>query len=207
MANESRTLSWKKAFKAGFKEKYVRLVIDSYKEVLVKNAGIKKVWEDTRRNMLCSQMRSIKGTYGITYNIVAESGVYDEDFKDAGRIDICCYLSELDDQYIAFECKRFLKKDIVPSYIAREYYGEGIKRFEDNVYSSNIDLGGMIAFLEEGDFLKLNQVFLDELPQYSIRNFLRDVSPYYNHNYVYETFHARKNNGNIQLVHILLDFS
>lgn len=207
MVNENKSFSWKSAFKAGFEEKYVNLVIDSYKEILVKNAGIKKVWEDTRRNMLCSQMRNIKGKYGITFNIVTESGVWDEDFKDKGRIDICCYLSELEDQYIAFECKRFLKNDLAPNYISREYYGEGIKRFEDNVYSKNIDFGGMIAFLEEGDYCKLNKVMNNELPQYSIGSWLEDVSTYYNHNYVYKTVHVRKENNDIKLVHILLDFS
>lgn len=207
MVNKNMPFSWKSAFKAGFEEKYVSLVIDSYKQTLIKNIGIKKVWENTRRNMLCSQMRSIKGKYGITFNIVAESDVWDENFKDKGRIDICCYLSELEDQYIAFECKRFLKKDLVPNYISREYYGEGIKRFEDNIYSQNVDLGGMIAFLEEGDYCNLNKVMIYELPQYSVNNSLEDISAYYNHDYVYKTVHVRKDNNNIKLIHILLDFS
>ena len=112
MKKKSKPFSWKSAFRAGFEEKYVNLVIDSYHETLATNAGIKKVWENTRRNMLCSQMRKNKGKYGITFNIVAESEVWDENFKDKGRIDICCYLSELDEQYMAFECKRFLKNDI-----------------------------------------------------------------------------------------------
>lgn len=205
--NKNKSFSWKAAFKAGFEEKYVNLVIDSYQEVLVRNAGKKKLWEDTRRNMLCSQMRSRKGMYGITFNIVSESGVWDENFKDKGRIDICCYLSELEDQYIAFECKRFLKADSTPNYIAREYYGEGIKRFEDNIYSQNVDWSGMIAFLEEGDYSKLNKVMVDELPRYSIGNRLDDISTYYSHDYVYKTVHNRKNNGDITLIHILLDFS
>lgn len=207
MVNKKKSFSWKSAFKEGFKEKYVNLVIDSYKEILVKNAGIKKVWENKRRNILCSQMRNIKTNYGITFNIVTESGVFDENFNDIGRIDICCYLSELDDQYIAFECKRFLKNDLRPGYISREYYGEGIKRFEDNIYSKNIDFGGMIAFLEEGDYCKLNKVMANELPKYSVDNYIEDSSTYYNHNYVYNTVHIRKDNNDIKLVHILLDFS
>lgn len=205
--NKNKPFSWRSAFKAGFEEKYVNLVIDSYKEVLVKNSGAKKVWEDTRRNMLCFQMRKMKGKYGITFNIASESGVWDEDFKDKGRIDICCYLSELEDQYIAFECKRFLREDSVPSYIAREYYGNGIKRFEDNVYSQNVGWGGMIAFLEEGDYCKLNKVMMDELPRYSVGNRIDDISIYYNHDYVYKTIHNRKSNHDIKLIHILLDFS
>lgn len=207
MKKKSKPFSWKSAFRAGFEEKYVNLVIDSYHETLATNAGIKKVWENTRRNMLCSQMRKNKGKYGITFNIVAESEVWDENFKDKGRIDICCYLSELDEQYMAFECKRFLKNDIAANYISREYYGQGIKRFEDNIYSQNIDFGGMIAFLEEGDYYKLNKVMVAELPQYSANKSIENVSASYKHDYVYKTIHIRKDNNKIKLVHILLDYS
>lgn len=207
MRNNNKSLSWKLAFKSGFEKKYIQLVIDSYKEIINKGIVINKVWEDTRRNILCSQMQRMKGKYGITFNIAPERGVWDEDFKDKGKIDICCFLNELDDQYIAFECKRFLKKDIVPSYISREYYGEGIKRFEDNIYSQNVDFGGLIAFLEEGDYHKLGGLMVVELPKYSIDRNIEDSSKYYNHDYVYETIHLRKDNKDIKLTHILLDFS
>lgn len=65
----------------------------------------------------------------------------------------------------------------------------------------------MIAFLEEGNFQKLKSVLLDQLPQYSVGNYLVDISSYYNHDYVYKTSHVRKSNKDIKLIHILLDFS
>lgn len=205
--NKSIASSWKTAFRNGFEERYIKLVVDSYKEVKKSSKGVENPWENTRRNMLCSQMQKDKGKYGITFNIAPERGVWDEQFKDKGRIDICCYLSELDDQYIAFECKRFLKKDLCPSYINSEYYGQGIRRFEENVYSQNVNVGGMIAFLEEGDYSKLGQVMLEELPAYSAGNAIEDASESYEHDYVYKTVHFRKNNDNIKLVHILMDFA
>jgi len=199
--------SWKNVFKKGFQQKYIELVIYSYKEtVKMKRTNIKP-WEDTRRNMLLSQMRENKSQFGITFNIASEVGVFDEQYRDSGRIDICCYLSQLEQQYIAFECKRFLKKDIVPSYIREEYYGEGIRRFEENIYADSIDFGGMIAFLEEGDFQKLWGKLLCELSQYSCNNCVDDLSENYQYQYVLKTYHKRKQNTNITLNHILMDFT
>lgn len=206
MNNIGISSSWKKAFRRGFEEQYISLVIDSYQAISSMERGTKP-WEDTRRNMLCAQMQKAKSQYGITFNIDSERGVWDGDFKDKGRIDICCYLNQLDDQYIAFECKRFLRKDLVPGYIKNEYYQEGIKRFEENVYSPNVNIGGMIAFLEEGDYIKLKNKMVEELPKYTHNNSVGDISNKYKHNYVLKTVHLRNENRNIKLIHILMNFS
>lgn len=198
--------SWKSAFRKGFERKYIELVIYSYKEVL-KMKPYTKPWEDTRRNMLLFQMRKNKGRFGITFNISSEAGVYDENYKDNGRIDICCYLSQLDDQYIAFECKRFLKGDATPSHVKDEYYEEGIKRFEDNTYAPGIGFGGMIAFSEEGSYSKLLHVLVRELPQYTSDKRICDISKDYGYQNILQTNHNRKMNRDITLVHILMDFT
>lgn len=213
MNNNAEPSSWKKAFKTNFENKYINLILYSYGEMLKtplhKELKDKKEtpWENTRRNMLCEQMRRNKFDFGITFNISTESGVYDNDFRDAGRMDICCYLNELDNQYIAFECKRFLKKEVIPSYIKTEYYGQGIKRFEDNVYSENVNIGGMIAFLEEGDYKKLHKSLEVELRQYSLGSVVEDISSEYVYNYIFKSEHLRTGNKNIMLFHILMDFS
>lgn len=206
MSNNILDSSWKSAFRKGFERKYIELVIYSYKEVLKMKPSIKP-WENKRRNMLLSQMRKNKGRFGITFNIASESGVFDEDYTDNGRIDICCYLSQVEDQYIAFECKRFLKKDIIASYIRDCYYGNGIKRFEDNIYADNINVGGMIAFLEEGDYQKLWRELVQELPQYTSDKNVCDISSSYGYQYVLKTNHNRKTGSDIALIHILMDFT
>lgn len=164
-------------------------------------------WENTRRNLLCKQMRKNKANYGITFNIAPEVGVYDEKYKDKGRIGICCYLSSLEDKYIAFECKRFIKGEVIPSHIRDEYYKEGIKRFEDNIYSENMNIGGMIAFLETGDFGKLHNQLMAELPQYTLDNVVLDISGQYLYQYILKTRHKRNKNSAIVLFHILMDFT
>lgn len=206
MKNNIAISSWKSAFRKGFERKYIELVIYSYKEVLMMKP-YKKPWEDTRRNMLLHQMRKNKGQFGITFNISSEAGVFDENYRDSGRIDICCYLNQLEDQYIAFECKRFLKNDIIPSHIRNEYYGNGIRRFENNTYADSIGFGGMIAFLEEGDYQKLLQILIRELPQYTSDRKICEISKDYGYHYILQTNHNRKKNGDIILVHILMDFT
>lgn len=206
MSNNISDSSWKSVFKKGFQRKYIELAIFSYKEML-KIYPPMKCWENTRRNMLLLQMRKNKEHFGITYNIASEAGVFDENYKDTGRIDICCYLSILEDQYIAFECKRFLKKDLIPSYIRDDYYGEGVKRFEDNIYADSVEFGGMIAFLEEGDYQKLYKKLVQELPQYTSDGTVCDISNSYGYQYLLKTSHNRKSNSDIILIHILMDFT
>lgn len=206
MNNKNKASSWKSAFRNGFEKKYIELIIDSYNKI-VGNKLQEIPWEDTRRNMLCAQMRKNKAKYGITFNISTEEGVYDENYKDNGRIDICCYLSQLEEQYIAFECKRFLKKEIIPSYIRDQYYSNGIKRFENNIYSESVNIGGMIAFLEEGDFVKLYNQLTTELPKYTSDNTMLDMSNQYVYQYVLKTKHKREGNDNIVLFHVLMDFT
>lgn len=206
MNNVKIASPWKNAFRRGFEKKYIELIIDSYKKV-VKESFREIPWENTRRNQLCKQMRKDKARYGITFNIATEAGVYDENCKDKGRIDICCYLSSLEEEYIAFECKRFLKEEVIPSYIRDKYYEEGIKRFEHNIYSENMNIGGMIAFLETGNFGKLHNQLTAELPQYTLDNAVLDVSGQYLYQYILKTRHKRNKNNAIVLFHILMDFS
>lgn len=206
MNNVKIASSWKNAFTRGFEKKYIELIIDSYKKIVAERFQ-KIPWEDTRRNLLCEQMRKNKANYGITFNIATEAGVYDENYRDKGRIDICCYLSSLEDEYIAFECKRFLKEEVIPSYIRDKYYEKGIKRFEDNVYSQSMNIGGMIAFLETGDFGNLLNQLTTELPQYTLDNAVLDLSGHYLYQYILKTKHKRNKNNTISLFHILMDFS
>jgi hypothetical protein len=213
MNNFIDPLGWKKAFKLNFEKQYINLILYSYNAIMetrchqnIKNKR-STIWENDRRNMLVDQMRKNKSKFGITFNIATESGVYNPDFIDIGRIDICCYLNELDDQYIAFECKRFIRDDIVPSYIRSEYYEHGIKRFEDNIYTCKINVGGMIAFLESGDYQKLKNLMETELPNYTQGKVVNDCSSEYQYNYVLMTEHMRKGNERTQIYHILMDFT
>ena len=92
--------------------------------------------------------------------------------------------------------------------IRDRYYGEGIKRFENNEYSRHMNEAGMIAFLETGDMGKLKGLFEKELPEKSINKVIEDCSLQFCFQYVFRSVHNRVENGHeLSLHHILLDLT
>ncbi|MCH3965732.1 MAG: hypothetical protein LKE46_16070 [Clostridium sp.] len=198
---------WFRKVKTGVITNYIKLIVYSYNEI--KNHKFSKTpIEDTRRNLLVESMSKNKSMFGIIFNISTENGTYDkETYKDTGRIDICCYISELQDKYIAFECKRFIKNNMTASHFKDQYLNEGMKRFFDNIYSENMDIGGMIAFAETGDFTKLDRLLSLNLNNIALDGSFKDISSKYEHNKVFETKHKRINGNIITLSHIIMDFT
>lgn len=198
---------WIKSVKNGLITNYVKLIVCCYNEIRDHKFTDVPI-ENTRRNLLLDSMCKHKNEFGITFNIASENGTYDKTtFKDTGRIDICCYISELQDKYIAFECKRFIKSNMIPSHFESEYFGEGIKRFIENIYSENMNIAGMISFAETGDFGKLEKLLLSSLPLISLNKSFKDISKLYNHDKIFETKHQRLNGNVLTLTHVLMDFT
>lgn len=194
--------SWFVLFKSNYIENYILLVIESYQSISSESRRITKKEED-RRTELVEIMRHKKKEFNISFPISYETG------EGSKRMDICCYLDNMtEDLYICFECKRFIKSNITKSNFNSKYYGEGIKRFENNEYSRHMCEAGMIAFLETGDMDKLKKLIEKELPQKSFNQLLEDCSPQYRFQYIFRSEHNRINNGNkISLHHILLDLT
>ena len=177
--------SWTQLFQTGYIENYICLVIKAYQDV-----GAESRTE-------------VKKEFYITAPIGYEVG------ERTKRMDICCYLEGLrEDYYICFECKRFLKNTTTKSQFEDEYYGEGIKRFENNEYSSRMPEAGMISFLETGNLDKLKKLMEIKLPEKAVDRKAVNCSLKYSFCYVYRTIHKRKNSQRmISLYHILLDFT
>ena len=188
-------------------DRYIELVTFSYTKI--KGFPFPEIpIENTRRNLLHNEIEKHQTAFGINYRIVSESGVYNKvTFKDIGRTDIRCYLSELGDNYITFECKRFVKNNIKKSYFYSEYIEEGIDRFRQNKYCESTNVGGMIAFIESGDFEKANRLFMQCLQDVSLDNIAEDQSIKYNHNYIFFTKNKRLDNVLIELTHVIMDFT
>ncbi|MDD3251738.1 MAG: hypothetical protein PHV18_04160 [Lachnospiraceae bacterium] len=196
------TPSWFELFRRNYIENYILLVIQSYRDISDKSKALLKK-EEQRRTELVNIMRKKKGDFNINFPIAYESG------EKTKRMDICCYIDNLkEDQYICFECKRFLKSNINNYNFEMEYYGQGIKRFEDGEYSQCMPQAGMIVFLESGDMNKLKELMLKKLPEKASKNQFEDCSLYYRFCYVYRTVHMRAVVGNgLSLHHILLDLT
>ncbi len=193
---------WTKLFQAGYIENYIRLVIMAYQDIGTESRTMVKK-EEERRTEIVEYMRDRKTEFHITAPIGYEVG------EKTKRMDICCYLEGLrEDYYICFECKRFLKNKITKTQFEDQYYGEGIKRFEDNEYSRCMPEAGMISFLETGKMDKLKNLMEVKLPEKAMDKRTVNCSLKYSFCYVYQTMHKRKNNTHIlSLYHILLDLT
>ena len=106
--------SWTDTFRVNYIENYILLVIKAYQSIgNGSHILIKK--EEERRTELVEAMRNKKGEFNITFPIGYEVG------EKTKRMDICCYLDGLkENNYICFECKRFLKTTITKSHFNKE---------------------------------------------------------------------------------------
>lgn len=192
---------WFELFRKNYIDNYIRLIIKAYQSIPIESHRIIKKEED-RRTELVEHMRCLKHEFHINSPIVYEAG------EKTKRMDICCYLNYLkEDYYICFECKRFLKNEITNSYIERKYYGEGIKRFEDGEYSRNMPQAGMVAFLESGNIDKLKETLKRKIPSKTIDKKIEDISLEYSFFYIFRTVHKRVMGQSLSLHHILLDLT
>jgi len=115
--------SWTKLFQAGYIENYIHLVVRAYQDVGAGSRTMVKK-EEERRTELVEYMRNRKAEFRIIAPIGYEVG------EKTKRMDICCYLEGLrEDYYICFECKRFLKSTITKTQFENQYYGEAKKSY------------------------------------------------------------------------------
>lgn len=105
----------------------------------------------TRRfRALLRQERSLRR---LTFRIERESP---EDTPDSGeemgRIDLRFSHGYREEVYFAFECKRLnVMKGNRRSSLAPEYVKEGLMRFVEGRYARDLDTGGMIGYVMDGD--------------------------------------------------------
>lgn len=194
---------WQRDFSRSFIDKYISLLIDAYKSI---DASSRKevLLEEQRRKELVEKMRELKSNYQIMFPISYEVG------EGTKRMDIVCYLDYLSEEYyICFECKRFIQKGIIASYFKNEYYGEGIKRYEDAKYSSKMNCTGMAAFLESGSYEKLMCLFQDQLPLFSVNQPVEENRSFSGQDYcVFRSLHHRVNElEDIEISHVLLNLT
>lgn len=198
---ENGEQKWFQKFCVGYIKNYILLVIKAADMVTPESRAIRKK-EEERRDELIDIMRKTKQEYHINDRIEKGVGV------GTKRMDIAFLPPNVSERiYVCFECKRFLKENMNSSYFRREYVNEGIWRFQKGYYADNMPEVGMLAFLETGDFLKLNELFEKELPKQSDTP-IGDASDIYGHEYVYETKHLRDiDKSRFSITHILTDFT
>lgn len=100
---------------------------------------------------------------------------------------------------ILFEAKRIYKSDSFS-----EYYGEkGLGRFLSGYYSSPDIDGGMIAYVQKGDMLVVQEKIIGVIQQKDCINLERNIWK----NLIFLSYHTRKSNDNIKIYHIFFDLT
>lgn len=200
----------KNIFKAAYISMAIKLIIESYRQV-VNDKALKGEHpkENTRRNCLIHYMNKNNEKSKAFFSINSECETYDQKtFQSLGRIDIKLAISYNCDHYYSFECKRLLKTTSGNKKIEREYINDGLQRYIELKYSSKMNVAGMIAFVESGDIIKIAPRIKTAVQAVATSGTtVKDISDTYLHKYVYSSTHTRNDNTNIDISHIVLDFT
>lgn len=188
----------------------INVLILAYNDIIKSNnAQIgKKLLEDVRRNQLVDAIKNNKQKYKYDYIVSTESGEYTSDYRTNGRIDICVYYSpkQYSQEYLSFECKRFVSGNSSLSEVKKAYYDEGIHRYEIDKYHCDTGFGGMIAFCEEGNYTDLKNTIVSVLNNCSLEN-VEDYSCRYNHKYLHKGIVKNNKNDKINIISIIMNFA
>jgi hypothetical protein len=100
---------------------------------------------------------------------------------------------------IFFEAKRIYKVDSCSIYCGKE----GLGRFLSGYYSSEDVDGGMIAYVQNGDILKVQEKIIGMVWKKDCINLNRAIG----NDFTFVSIHERKLNDNIQIYHIFFDLT
>jgi hypothetical protein len=202
----------KNTFKKGYITSINKLIIESYYDILKekKLIGMKPL-ENNRRNCLVHYMEKNKMKHGLYIHIGSEFEEYDkETFKTLGRIDIKVTVGfdfRQENSY-TYECKRIVKHNASPQKIRKAYINEGMDRFINLIYASNMKEVGMICFIEEGDINSIKPKIYEQVENIVLLGTkIKDLSKHYSHEYVLHSEHEKKNHIKFETYHLLFDFN
>ncbi|MDX9743303.1 MAG: hypothetical protein RBT59_05755 [Arcobacteraceae bacterium] len=96
-----------------------------------------------------------------------------------------------------FECKR-----LSCNHKNQEYINNGINRYKKSFYAKEMPFAAMIGYIEQGN---VEQIITDINEKLSTK-FPNDNKIVHNNLFYWKSSHSRKDNDNITLYHIFLDF-
>ena len=132
-----------------------------------------------------------------------EAGYVDENYNEIGYsdievIDLKSSLKNKDSYYV-IECKRIDGANShYQSSLNNKYVKEGIDRFIEEKYPTNMKVNGMLGFIVRSIDIHDNTQFFSDLKNYK---FIQDFE------YSYRSEHTSKSNKKLTLYHLMLDFS
>ena len=100
---------------------------------------------------------------------------------------------------IFFEAKRIYKADSCSIYCGKE----GLGRFLSGYYSSEDVDGGMIAYVQNGDILKVQEKIIGMVRKKECINLIRAIG----NDFTFLSVHKRRSNDDIKIYHIFFDLT
>lgn len=90
------------------------------------------------------------------FRIERESCVDNASGEETGRIDLSFSYGPVEDVYFSIECKRLRvkRKDGRTRTLAPEYVKDGMFRYFNGQYAADLDKGGMLGYVMDGDIPK-----------------------------------------------------
>lgn len=215
----------------GLWDAFVHVVLDitvqGY-EAMRKNIRPSLGWEENHFTMnLADFMRTIAQDHSFLFviDICLEVPIYTEEmklgldtYKEAKLIDLQLRdpsSANYDKVYFAWEAKRISDRqlDSENGYLVGEYVGEGIFRFIDAKYSSEVNDAGMLGYILVGEAAHIvpciNQSMQDPKRKRRLtdKDYLKHADPIGTFTDVYESTHARaKGKPDIRLTHLFFTF-
>ena len=100
---------------------------------------------------------------------------------------------------IFFEAKRIYKADSCSIYCGKE----GLGRFLSGYYSSKDIDGGMIAYVQKGDILEVQEKIIGVVRKKECINLIRAIG----NDFTFLSVHKRRSNDDIKIYHIFFDLT
>ena len=199
-----------KTFKIVIEELYLIALTDSY-ERLIHIQGIYLLSENKIRNkiqfdfehnneLISEYIQNETITFNSESQIVTEENKFRTDIKL-----FCCWYRKS----FIFECKKFNPHNyyyIKGRFNKHEY--NGIERFTESIYAENDKYAGMIGFVCSGNIITIIENLKPKVREFRLvansDNLLDNKCADWK--FSFQSKHMRKNNTEIHLYHLFLDF-
>jgi hypothetical protein len=136
--------------------KIIKLILDSNKSFKVPPKKTSSKLEDHITNRFCAHLRNHKNRSIHFFRIEPQSDILNDTGELVGRIDLKFISGNEEKVYFSFECKvlRVTRPSGQISASYSEYVKEGMYRYFNGQYARDLDKGGMLGYVMDGDCAK-----------------------------------------------------
>ena len=148
----SRSTKWQQISPDDVRE-IIELILESNKSFKIPPKEPSSKLEDHITNTFCIHLRNNKDRSKCFFLILPQVDILDDVGKLIGRIDLKFISGNEERIYFSFECKvlRVTRPSGQISASYSEYVKEGMYRYFNGQYARDLDKGGMLGYVMDGD--------------------------------------------------------